>query len=121
MENLTLQIFENININVDPANVEDCHWVKTHRSKEVIIKFSKRKDVKKIQAEKKKLKGENLIWLGTNTPVYINDSLYIYYKKLWAECKKLHSNKLIYAFWTSNGSIKLKVTENGNIHVITHL
>ena len=27
---------------------------------------------------------------------------------------------LIYAFWTSNGSIKLKIFENGNIHVIMH-
>ena len=42
------------------------------------------------------------------------------YKKLWAKCKKLHNNKLIYAFWTSNGSIKLNVSENGNIHVIIH-
>ena len=44
----------------------------------------------------------------------------IYYKKLWANCKKLHNNKLIYAFWTLKGSIKLKVPKNGNIHVITH-
>ena len=36
------------------------------------------------------------------------------------KCKKVHSNKLIHAFWTSNGSIQLKVFENGNIHVITH-
>ena len=69
---------------------------------------------------KKKLKGKNLTSLGINTPVYINDSLYIYSKKPWAKCKKFHSNKLIYAFWTSNGSIELKVSENGNIHLITH-
>ena len=74
----------------------------------------------KIRSEKKKQKGKNLTSLGINTPVYINDSLCIYYKKLWAKCKKLHNNKLIYAFWISNGSIKLKVSENGNIHVITH-
>ena len=29
LENLTLQTFERIDINVDPANVEDCYWVKT--------------------------------------------------------------------------------------------
>ena len=86
----------------------------------MIIKLSRRKDANKIRSEKKKLKGKNLTSLGINTPVYINDSLCIYYKKLWAKCKKLHNNKLIYAFWISNGSIKLKVSENGNIHVITH-
>ena len=66
------------------------------------------------------LKGKNLTSLGINTSVYINESLSIYYKKLWAKCKKLHDNKLIYTFWTSNDSMKLKVSENGNIHVITH-
>ena len=72
------------------------------------------------RSEKKELKVKNLTSLGINTPVYINDSLCIYYKKLWTKCKKLHNDKLIYAFWTSNVSIKLKVSENGSIHVITH-
>ena len=120
LENLKLQIFENIDISVDPGNAEDCHWVKTQSSKKVIITLSRRKDANKIRAEKKKLKGKNLTSLGINTPVYINDSLCIYYKKLWVNCKKLHNNKLIYAFWTSNSSIKLKFSKNGNIHVITH-
>ena len=91
LENLTLQIFEKINISVDPENVEDCHWVKTLRSKKVIIKLSRWKDAIKIRSEKKKLKGKNLTSLGINTPVYINDSLCICYKKLWVKCKMLHS------------------------------
>ena len=99
LENLIFKIFEKIDISVDPENVEDCHWVKTQRSKKVIIKLSRRKDANKIRSEKKKLKGKNLIWLGINTPVYINDSMCIYYKKIWANCKKLHNSKLIYAFW----------------------
>ena len=41
-------------------------------------------------------------------------------KKYGPNVKKLHNNKLIYAFWTSNGSIKLNISENGNIHVITN-
>ena len=80
--NLTLKIFEEIDISVDSKNVEDCHWVKTQRSKKVIIKLSRRKDSSKIRSEKEKLKGKNLTSLGLNTPVYINDSLFIYYKKL---------------------------------------
>ena len=117
---LNIANFEKINISVDPENVEDCYWVKPQRLKKVIIKLSRRKDTNKICSEKKKLNGKNLTSLGINAPVYINGSLCIYYKKLWAKCKKLHNNKLIYAFWTSNCSIKLKVSENGNIHVITH-
>ena len=72
-----MQIFEKIDISVDPGNIEDCHWVKTQRSKKVIIKLSGGKDANKICAEKKKLKGKNLTSLGINTPVYINDSVYI--------------------------------------------
>ena len=75
LENLTLQIFEKIDISVDPENAEDCHWVKTLRSKKVIIKLSRWKDANNIRSEKKKLKGKNLTSLGINTPVYINDSL----------------------------------------------
>ena len=115
-----MQIFEQTDISVDPENVEDCHWVKTQRSKKVIIQLFKRKYANKIHSEKKKLKGKNLTSIGINTSVYIHDSLRIYYKKLWAKSKKLHSNKLIYAFWTSTGFVKQKVSENGNIHVITH-
>ena len=29
-------------------------------------------------------------------------------------------NKFIHDFWTSSGSIRLKLTEIGNVHVITH-
>ena len=56
LENLTLQIFEKIDVSVDPGNV-DCHWVKTQLSKKVIIKLCRRKDANKIRSEKKKLKG----------------------------------------------------------------
>ena len=119
-ENLTFQIFEKIDISVDLGSVEDCHWVNPLRSKQVILRLSKGKDANKIRAEKKKLKGKSLTSLGNSTPVYIKNSLRVYYKNLWAKCKKLHNNKLIHALWTSNGSIKLKVSENGNIHVITH-
>ena len=99
LKNLALQIFEKIDTSVDPEDVEDCHWVKTQSSKKVIIKYSRQKDANKIRYEKKKLKGKNLTLLEINIPVYINNSLCIYYKKLWAKLKKLHNNKLIYAFW----------------------
>ena len=75
----------------------------------MIVKLSRRKDANKIRSEKKKLEVKNLSSLGINAPFYINDSLRIYYKKLWAKCTKLHNN----------GSIK--VSKNDNIHVTTHV
>ena len=53
LESLTLQTFEKIYVNVDPAKAEYCHWVKTQCSKKkVVIKFSRRKDTNNIRAEK---------------------------------------------------------------------
>ena len=34
--------------------------------------------------------------------------------------KKLWSSKYIHAFWVSNGTLRLKITENGRVHIITH-
>ena len=79
----------------------------------------RRKYADKIQREKKKLKCLDLSYIGINSAVFINDSLCRYYTNLWAKCKKLWLNKFIHGFWTSNGSIRLKLTENGNVCVIT--
>ena len=107
-------------MNIDCRNVEDCHWIKTQDPKKVIIKFSKRKDANKVWTEKRKLNGKNLTSLGINKPIYINDGFCTYYKKLWAKGKKPRDNQVIHAFWISNGSIKLKVYETGNVHTVTH-
>ena len=120
LEDLTLKFLNKIGVNIGSKNVEDYHWIKTQGPKKIIIKFSKRKDGNKVRTEKKKVKGKNLTSLGINKPTYINNSLCTYYKKLWAKCKNLHDNQVIHAFWISNGLIKLKVLETGNVHTVTH-
>ena len=113
--------FEKFDVDVDPENVEDCHWLKTRNSsKKVIIKLSKRKDADKIRQVKKKLKSLNLESMGISSPIFINDSLCAYYKKLWAKCKMLWLNKYIYGFWVSYGSIKIKESESLLPVTITH-
>ena len=105
---------------VDLSNVEDCHWIKSSKGpKKVIVKLSRRKDANKICLLKKGLKGMNLSSLGINSTVYINDSLCNYYKMLWGKCWKLLLNKYIYSFWVTNGTIKLKTMENGQVYAIT--
>ena len=39
---------------------------------------------------------------------------------LWRKGKKLWSSKYIHVFWLSNGTLRLKLTENGRVHIITH-
>ena len=82
--------------------------------------MSRCKDADKVRSAKKKLKGLDLSSIGINSVVFINDGLCWYYKNLWAKCKKLWLNKFIHGFWTSNGSIRLKVTETSNVRVISH-
>ena len=104
---------------VNPAKVEDFHRLKTSNgSKKVIIKLSKRKDAAKKQSSKKKLKGMELSSLGIRDKVCINGNPCKYYKLLWKKCKSLHSNHFIHAFWVSNGTVLLKVVENGRVHVV---
>ena len=41
---------------MDPANVEDCHWIKSSKdAKKVIVKLSRRRDAKKIRLLEKGL------------------------------------------------------------------
>ena len=121
LEGEVLKLLEKIDVEVHPDHIEACHWIKSNAGpKKVIIKMSRRKDGDKIPRAKKKLKGLNLSSIGINSAVYVNDSLCRYYKNLWAKCKKLWLNKFIHGFWTSNGSIRLKLTETGNVRVITH-
>ena len=86
LEDLTLKVLNEIGVNIDSRKVEDCHWIKFQGPKKVIIKFSKLKNANKVRTKRKKLKGKNLTSLGINKPIYINDSLCTYYKKLWAKC-----------------------------------
>ena len=121
LEVKVLNLFQKIDIEVHPDNIEACHWVKSNAGpKKVIIKMSRRKDADKIRRAKKKLKGLDLSSIGINSAVFINDNLCRYDKNLWAKCKKLWLNKFIHGFWTSNGSIRLKVTETSNVRVISH-
>ena len=55
----------------------------------MIIRLSKRKDAGKIPQVKKKLKSLNLELMSVSSSLFINDSLFTYYKKIWAQCKRL--------------------------------
>ena len=58
--------------------------------------------------------------MDISSPIFINDSLCVYYKKLWAKCKKLWLNKYIHGFWVSYGLIKIMVSERSLPVTITH-
>ena len=61
----------------------------------------------------------NTSLLPGETKVFINESLCLYYKKLWPKCKSLWSAGHISAFWVRNGSLRIKLS-NGSVSIITH-
>ena len=119
METLTLKILKETGADIDPTNVEDCHWINTKGPKKATIKFSRRMHVNKVRMAKNKWK-VNTFALRDLKVRYSNVSLCTYYKKFLAKYKKLHTNNSIHAFWESNGSIKLKVSPILNVHAVAH-
>ena len=111
-----------IDAEVETKNIESCHRLKGKGSKgRVILKLSQRKDAEKIKSNKKKLKNidHRKIWFSSGTKVFINESLYGYYKLLWSKCKKIFLEKKIALFWVTNGTVKLKLL-NVQVRSITH-
>ena len=87
LEGKVLTVLSKLDVNIDPANVEACRWIKSNnKDKKAIRKLSRRRDPDEIRREKSKLKSTDLKAIGITTPVYINDSLCFYYKKLWSKC-----------------------------------
>ena len=120
LKDTVLQLFKKLAVEID-SNIEDCHWLPSKGPKRVIVEFSKRKGANRVWKVKKNLKGIDLSSTGIKSPVYINESLCKYYKMLWRKCKKLCVNKLIHSFWVSNGSIRLKLSDNERSYMITHI
>ena len=55
------------------------------------------------------------------TKLYINGSLCPYYRGLWNQCKKLWNKQETISFFIVNGSIRIKISENGPYNIITHI
>ena len=115
--------FKKIGVDVSVDNIETCHPLKSDNKNKITVKFSKRKDCQAVLENKKKLKNLSNEELGveTNSKVFVNESLCKYYKLLWSQCKSLWNDKMIFAFWTTNGSLKLKFRQDGRDHTIFHL
>ena len=109
-DNEACSVFKKIGVDVSVDNIAACHLLMSNNKNKIIIKFSKRKDCQAVLENKKKLKNLSNEELGleTNSKVFVNESLCKYYKLLWPQCKSLWNDKMIFAFWTTNGFLKLK-------------
>ena len=58
---------------MDPANTEDCHWIKTGNGSSKSDTFETKRYAR-IQSVQKQLKGMHLSFLGRRGKVYFTDS-----------------------------------------------
>ena len=66
LEETPIKIFDELDVAIDPSNIDDCHGLKSNGPKKVIIKFARRKDANLIRKNKNKLKGMSLCLIGVN-------------------------------------------------------
>ena len=59
--------------------------------------------------------------IQVDNSIFISDSLYSYYKRLWSKCKTFWTNKHIHAFWVLNVSVKIKIRKNSKPTTISYI
>ena len=88
-----------------------------------IAKFISNKDCLRIMRVKRQLKGLDpaVVDLPEETEIFINESLYPYYREIWNKCKKLWNKQKLYQYYTINGSVCLWIEESGQVKTITNI
>ena len=100
-------------------DIDACHKLMGDKT---IVKFCKRKIRQNVLRKKislKKVKPLD-VGLGGETPFFINESLYSYYKGLWNKWKQLRNEKLIYYYFTINFNVTYTLREGGEAYTVTH-
>ena len=59
--------------------------------------------------------------LPAGTKLYINDSLFPYYRGLWNEAKKLWNKKKIFSYFTVSDTARIRLQEEGPDSIIIHI
>ena len=109
LEPTVCRVLQHIGVGITGEGIEACHRLSKQDCEHVMRKKN----------ELRKLKPSELD-LPNGTKLYINESLCPYDRGLWNQCKKLWNKQGIFSFFTVNGSIRIKIRENGPYN-ITHI
>ena len=120
LESKVCEIFLSINVNVVPHDIQACHRLKNNRT---IVKFVNRKGCISVLKNRKLLQDVDMksLNLSENEKLYVNESLCPNYRYLFWKCRLLHKSNHIFSYWTFNGTIKIRLVDQGKIHAITHI
>ena len=120
LEEKVCELFGKIGNPITNDKIQAVH--RLHNKKSTIVKLCNRKDCLSILKSRNKLKDISMEELGftPGTKIFINESLCSYYKVLWSKSKQLFLKKKIAAFYTTNGTVKIRIRENSAPISITH-
>ena len=125
LENKVVQIFKEMDVIVEPRDIEACHRLPKGRVAKgparTIVRFVNRKYCDEIFKKKRNLKNIDKKKLNLrNNNIYVNYSLCRDYRRIWYYARKLHSEGRISKFWVSNGTVKIALAENSPPISILH-
>ena len=122
LEPTVCRVLQHIGVGITGEGIEACHRL-NKQSDRTIVKFSRRKDCEHVMRKKSELRKLNPseLDLPNVTKLYINESLCPYYRGLWNQFKNLWNKQGIFSFFTVNGSMRIKIKENGPYNIITHI
>ena len=120
LERKVCEILSDIGVAITEDRIEACHRLKNDRT---IVKFASRKDCINTLKNRQNLKkiDKAKLGIGDDDKIYVNESLCPEYRFLFWKCRLLAGVNKIYSFWTFNGTIKIKLSEEGRILPITHV
>ena len=120
LEQSVVGIFDKLGCSIDADRIVTCHQVSKNNNT-VTVKFTRSKDYQKVWNKKKELKNHKMEDFGLpgQGKIFINISLCPYYMTLWSKSKKLLTLGKINSFYTSDGTIRIKISENSSPLIIS--
>ena len=109
LENHVTDFCKNSNIMLNSTDIEGCHRLplecnSTTDNKRVIVKSVNRKHSELMLHSKK-----SISWISK---IYINHSLYPYYRYIWGKCKDLQRKGKVNQAFCLGAVVNIRVTEN---------
>ena len=107
-------------ISVEPDDLQSCHHMR--KKDRVIIKFKCRKQGHRVLSNLKTLQNKslNLTQFKFFGKLFANESMCHENYQLAYKCCQLKSASKIHSTWFYISTLRIKLVENGSIHIIFH-
>ena len=115
------KILEKVEVEIPEKNIDSWHRVGNQGSN--IDKFHRRKKIQKVLNVKnniQKITAADLVLPGS-IKLYLNESLCPCYWVLWSKSKTLYNIGNLKIYFTSNGSVKIRLQELSPVISIIHV